>query len=99
MVSLMVDFQDGFFEDLVIVEIDDHEVFRRADLRTRVEVGLSGSIKLETASGESRLRVSLPDRNISAETLLDVERTPYLGVSLDKDALVLKPAQKPYRYL
>lgn len=99
MTTLAIDLRDGFFRDHVVVELDGREVFRREDLRTRTQVGLADSVKVETEPGERSVRVWLPDRNISAETTVDVERTPYLGVSLESGALVLRPAAQPYRYL
>ena len=45
------------------------------------------------------VEVSLPDKGIKQETVIDVELTPFLGVSLERGALVFKPSSEAFRYL
>lgn len=96
--TLVVDLQEGFGDDLVVIEVDDRQVFRKAGVRTRMQIGLAESIELKVASGHHSLRVSLPEKGLQEEISIDPGATPYLGVSLEPGRLRLAPSAEPHRY-
>lgn len=99
MISLAIDLQEGFDGTLVAVSLDGREVFRKEEVRTRYQVGLADRFELDVAPGDHRLRVSLPGRDLEAEVTFDAGETPYLGVSVERRAILIRPAAEPYRYL
>lgn len=96
--TLVVDLQDGFGDDLVVIAVDDRRVFQKAGVRTRMQIGLAESIELEVASGHHSLRVSLPEKGLQEELSIDAGATPFLGVSLEPGRLRLTPSAGPHRY-
>ena len=97
--ALVIDLQDGFEGDAVVVCLDGREVFRKAGVRTRYQISRADRITLEADAGRRTVEVSLPDKGIKDEVTIDVEATPFLGVSLDQGALVFKPSSEAFRYL
>lgn len=97
--SLVIDLQEGFEGDKVVVSLDSREVFRKAEVRTRYQISRAESITLEATPGRHAVEVSLPDKDIAEAITIDVRATPFLGVSLERGALVLKPSSDPFRYL
>ena len=97
-VSLVIDLQEGFDCTPVAITLDGREVFRKEGVRTRMQIGLADRIELDVAPGEHRVQISLPDKGIQAEATVDAAETPYLGVSVEREALILGPAAEPYRY-
>jgi hypothetical protein len=51
MVSLVVDLQDGFAGDLVVVRLNDREVFRKEDVQTKLLLGYADSWLFGTSRG------------------------------------------------
>ena len=97
--DFVIDLQEGFEGDAVVVCLDGQEVFRKADVRTRYQISRAERIEFEAAPGSHAVEVSLPDKGIKQETVIDVELTPFLGVSLERGALVFKPSSEAFRYL
>ncbi len=97
--SLVIDLQEGFEGDAVVVCLDGREVFRKAEVRTRYQISRAESIKLEAVPGRTAVAVSLPDKGIKDEITIDVQATPFLGVSLEAGVLVFKPSSEFFRYL
>ncbi len=99
MATLVIDLQEGFDGDVVVIMVDGREVFRKAGVRTRYQIGLAESVRPEVTAGRHRVAVELPDRGLSGEVELDAAATPHLAVSAQGDRLVLTLAAEPFRYL
>ena len=97
--SLVIHLQEGFEGDSVVIRLDGHEVFRKAEVRTRYQISRAERVEIEAAPGRHTVEVSLPDKGIKDEVVVDAEATPFLGVSLEQDALVFKSSSEAFRYL
>lgn len=97
--DFVIDLQEGFDGDAVVVCLDGQEVFRKADVRTRYQISRAEGIEIEAAPGRHTVEVSLPDKGIKQETVIDLEVTPFLGVSLERGGLVFKPSSSAFRYI
>ncbi len=97
--SLVIHLQEGFEGDLVVIRLDGQEVFRKAEVRTRYQISRAESIDIEAPPGRHAVEVSLPDKGIKQEIAVDLEATPFLGVSLERGALLFKPSNAAFRYV
>jgi len=98
-VDFVIDLQEGFEGDAVVICLDGQEVFRKADVRTRYQISRAEGIEIEAPPGRHAVEVSLPDKGIKQEIAVDLEATPFLGVSLERGALVFKPSNAAFRYV
>lgn len=95
MATLTVDLQDGFEGDEVVIAIDGREVFRKQGVKTRHQIGLAERVPIEVDSRQCRLQVSLPERSLQRELLVDTAAGPILAVSLIGGQIDIRPMTMP----
>lgn len=93
--------QDGFQNDTLVVRLDGAEVYRRAGLKTRMQIGLADSFSFDAAPGAAELLVEIPTRN--AGVTIPVEVPPvgelHVGLSVTPDgAITYQSTDEPFRY-
>jgi hypothetical protein len=77
--QLVIDLQDGFSGDEVIVRVNGQEVERRSDVRTKRNLGLAQTIAIQVPDGPVTVQVDVPTKGVNGHTEV---RHPQLGVSL-----------------
>jgi hypothetical protein len=93
--------QEGFQNDTLVVQLDGAEVYRRAGLKTRMQIGLADSFDLDAAPGPAELRVEVPTRNAGVTIRVEVPAVGelYVGVSVSPDgAITYQSTDEPFRY-
>jgi len=102
--QLVVDLQEGFDGEDVLIRAPGVEPIRLAGLRTRMQTGLahSLSIQLDGAAGGRTLSVVVPALALSQAVALPVDvPAAWLGISLarERDALELRIQDTPFGYV
>lgn len=97
-VILAIDFQDGFEEDTVTVRLDGEEIFHKADVTTKLLLGLADSVKSEVKKGPVTVELGVQTRDILDTISLDVSADIYLGVSIVNDRLEYIFSDEPFGY-
>ena len=98
MATLSIDFQDGFVNDTVMVQIDDEEVFRKERVSTRRLTGLAASFQTQVKEGSVRVQINVPTTEIARTILVEVSADTYLGISLVNGAIKYIVSAKPFGY-
>jgi hypothetical protein len=96
-----VAFQEGFQNDTVVVQLDGAEVYRRAGLKTRMQIGLAETFELDAAPGPTELRIEVLTQNADVRIPIEVPAVGdlYVGVSVTPDGVVShKVTNQPFRY-
>jgi hypothetical protein len=96
---LRVDLQDGFQEDIVVIQVNDGDELKKESVTTMPQVGYAGSIEMMVEPGPVRLRVSVPTRDLSDTTTVDVSEDLYVGVSIEDAGLAYRVSSEPMGYL
>ena len=99
MATIHVDLQEGFAHENVIVRADGREVFRREDVRTRMQIGRAAAFEFETGDRPFTLEVEFPARSLRRSRSLDPSRESYVGVSLEGGEIVIEARSEPYGYV
>lgn len=93
--------QEGFQNDTLVVHLDGAEVYRRAGLKSRMQIGLADSFDLDAATGPAELRVEVPTRNASVTIPVKVpaDGELYVGVSVTPEgSITFQSSDEPFRY-
>lgn len=94
-----LDFQSGFNASEVEVFVDDVMVLRKAGIKTRYQIGLADSCKLDLSPGVHIIRVRHLGESVEEDIHIDPEDTPHLGVNFLEGQLEFTPSAEPFRYL
>ena len=82
MTVIVIDLQDGFADDEVLILAEGQEIFNKKGVNTDYSIGLAASVKCEVSVKHLIVEVSVPSRRISDNTKVDVSARSYLGVSI-----------------
>jgi len=96
---LHIAFQDGYEDDLVIVQINGKEVFRKEGLRTNLLLGYADSFEAQITEGSVKVKVILPSKKLSEIIALKVSADVYLGLSIHDSKINYIISHKPFGYL
>lgn len=105
MPTLVIDLQEGFGGDEVVIELDGREVFREPNVRTDMRVGRAvlapgrpARYRAELPEGPHAVQVSLPRRKLSAQIDLAAAAETYLGVSVEGEKVTHIISDRPMGY-
>jgi hypothetical protein len=90
--------ENGFDHDRVLVSTGTQE-HTEPDASTRYQVGLASVVDLAApSSSPAVVRISLPERGLTAEAELDPAATPHVRVNVTDGALDVQPEASPPMY-
>lgn len=100
MALLNVALEDGFVNDLVVVQVNDREVFHQPNVKTRFQIGLADSFEVNVPEGSVKVETLLPSKQLSESIVLQVSDRAYIGVSLTPEGEIsYRVSQEPFGYL
>lgn len=96
---LHIALQEGFEGDTVQILVDEQEVLADDKVRTRTQIGLARTVELDRPSGTADIDVRVPRRGIQGRLTVDLQETPYVGVSLSPQGqVVFEVSRTPFLY-
>lgn len=81
-----------------MVRLDGEEVYRRDALTTRTQIGLADTFELSVGGDAVALEVSLPKRSLDRATTITLTDPTYVGLSLERGALLVRVQRDPFGY-
>ena len=104
MPKLYIDFQEGFLDDTVILNINGSEALKKEHLKTKFQIGLAGSYEFIISEGIVKLETNIPSKGITSsvshEFKLNIIEKLYIGISItseNKMSYIID--DKPFGYL
>ena len=98
MASLIIDFQEGFSNDTVVVNVEGSEIFHKNDINTDYSLGRADSIEIQDIEGIVKVGVTVSTRNISGSTEIEVSKPIYLGVSIKSGRISFSISDEMFQY-
>jgi hypothetical protein len=97
--TLHISLEEGFQDDAVEIKVDGRTVFDKADLRTRLQIGLADSFETDVPNGEHEIELVVPARGISETFSVDPRDTPNVGISLEEQNAKVRFSKQPFGYV
>lgn len=95
----IIDLQEGFSGDKVVLAVDGTEVFQEEKLQTRNQIGLARQIEVDVPSGRHTVSIRFGDAPTTREFAIDTAETPFLGITLAANDIVFTPKAQAFGYL
>ena len=101
--NLVIDLQDGFKDDTVILRINNDEVFRKKHITTDLRISLATRVTTNINSGEVQVEVIIPTKDLIDNYKFIINSESYLGISIVESELPNKKikfilSQEPFVY-
>ena len=95
---LHVALQEGFGGEPVVVSVNDRELFRKDDVRTRTQIGRADAFELTVPAGDARIEVTA--RGTTKQIPVSLSSDLYVGVSVTPEGTIVnKQSTEPFGYL
>ena len=98
MASLVIDLQDGFSNDTVVVQVNGQEIFHKEGVNTDYSIGRADSVEIQVPEDSVRVEVAVPSRHLSDIVVLKVLTTVYLGISILDDKIEHRISDEMFLY-
>ena len=98
MVPFVIDLQNGFSFDTVVVQVDGQEIFHKKDVNTDYAIGLADSVKIQVPESSVNIEVAVASRQLSDTIVLEVSTKVYLGVSILDDRIDFRISDEMFLY-
>jgi hypothetical protein len=101
--NLVIDLQDGFKDDTVILRINNDEFFRKEHITTDLRISLATRFTTNINGGEVQVEVIIPTKDLIDNYKFIINSENYLGISIVESELPNKKikfilSQKPFVY-
>jgi hypothetical protein len=98
MPEIKIHFQEGFDDDTAEVSSGNSQVLSIEHLKTSKLLGLAVAKSIDLPEGVVDLEIKLPRRNIEQSVRLDTRKMRHVGVSIDRQGLVVTQSDKAFGY-
>lgn len=98
MLTLSVDFQDGFVDDAIVLLVNGQEVFYKQHVRTKLLLGLADSLKTKVETGPVSIETNVPTKDIAKTIALEVSADTYIGISIANGMVEYIVLDEPFGY-
>ena len=82
MITLHIDFQEGFLDDSVIIKVNQKEVFKEEHITTLMLTGLAKYFTVLIESGLVSIDVILEKRRVNGSITYEIKSDKYVGISV-----------------
>lgn len=96
---LHVAFQEGFDGDTVVVRVNGKEIFRKDNVKTRLQIGYADSFENNFNKGPATVDIVLPSKSLSETVQLQLAAPTYIGVSIQQDKINCRISDQPFGYV
>jgi hypothetical protein len=101
MPTLHIDFREGFWDDTVVVRVNNEE-YHKPHLRTRLQIGYAGSLEVDVRESTVDVEIVVSPRGLSKSIPIafDESDTVYLGISVTAEGEISeRVSYEPFGYL
>ena len=99
MALLHMALQEGFEDETVVVRAAGREVFRKDNVRTKLQIGLADSFDVNVEGSPATIEIDLPNQGLAESIELQAPNTVYLGVSLIGGKIQHRISREPFGYV
>lgn len=98
MIPLVIDLQDGFSDDVVMIKVEGNEVYYKKEVNTDYTLGRADSVEIQAHEGTIKVEIIVQSRNLSDAITLEVSAKIYLGVSILDEIIDFKISDEMFLY-
>jgi hypothetical protein len=99
MVTLYIDFQDGFAQDTVVFKVNDKEVYHKRNVSTKLLLGKAASFNTKVETGTVNLEINVQRNNMVKAIPLEISADTYIGISIVNGKIEYIVSVEPFGYL
>jgi hypothetical protein len=96
---LVLNLQDGFQDDTVVLIVNGEEQFHKEQVSTNYAIGLADQVTVEDLEEEDIvLEVNVPTREIHCQQEVHLSVETYIAISIYQNEIRLETSDHPFLY-
>lgn len=99
MSQLHIALQEGFEDETVVIRAAGQEVFRKDNVRTKLQIGFADSLEVNVEKSPVTIEIDLPARNLAESIEVQAPNSVYLGLSLIDGKIRHRISNEPFGYV
>lgn len=99
MATLVIDLQDGFSADVVIIYVNGEEIYHKQNINTNLAISRADSIQIQVPTGTAKVDVSVPSKHLTKTVTFQVATTLYVGISILGGTLEVQSSNERFFYM
>jgi hypothetical protein len=100
MALLHIALQEGFASDTVVARVAGKEVYRKAAVTTKLQIGRADAVDVQVDAGSVLVEIAVPPKGLAESIQLQVASAAYLGVSIARDGRIkFQVSERPFGYV
>jgi hypothetical protein len=96
---LHIALQEGFEDETVVIRAAGKEVFRKDNVRTKLQIGLADSFEVNVEESPVTIEIDLPAKNLTESIEVQAPNTVHLGLSLIEGQIRHRISSEPFGYV
>ena len=96
---LSVALEEGFDDDVVVVDVNGRKVFEQNNVSTRTQIGLAESFEVQVDQTDVVIEVRVLSRGAAGQTRGTIVDRLHVGVSLQSGDVVFRTSEEPFGYV
>lgn len=97
--KLFIHLQEGFDDDLVIIEINGEEKFHNEQVTTKLLLGYAEVVELLISEAVARIQILLPQKDLAQSIDLPQPADVHIGVSIINNQIAYQVSDQPFGYM
>lgn len=96
---LHIALQEGFEDETVVIRVAGKEVFRKDNVRTKLQIGFADSLEVNVEESPITIEIEVAARNLTESIEVEAPNTVYLGLSLIGGEIRHRISSEPFGYV
>lgn len=98
MALVVIDLQEGFSDDTVVIQVNGREAFHKLNVETDYAIGRADSVAIQVPEGPVRIEVRVPSKGLSDSQVLEAAEKVYVGVSIVQGKINFRLSHEEFLY-
>src|SRR5262249_2244009 len=90
MATLVLDLQDGFSDDTVIIHVNGKEVYHKQGVTTNLAISYTDSVQVQVPAGNVIMDIDVASKHLSRTVTFQVTTTLYIGIFILNGSLEVR---------
>lgn len=94
----MIDLQDGFENDSIIIYLDNKEIYRQDSVTSNMMLGFAARVEASSSERVVTLSINLIRRKLKKSLQVELDKTGAIGIAILNNEILIRQSSTPFGY-
>ncbi len=98
MFNLLIDLQDGFKNDHIVIYLDNKEIYKQNSVSSNMMLGFAARIEATSKERRVTLGIKITSRKLEKSLLLELDKIGAIGIAILNNEILIRQSSTPFGY-